>query len=96
MSFEPEQIKTNFESPVSFQETVNGSVSKMLFDILTSGAVFNAKVYEGTPNNYVRYKRLHDCFFVMEAADRDAESRSQVLVISGTLSYHYFGQDTYA
>jgi len=89
-------VQSKFESPVSFQETVTGSVSKMLYDLLASGGVFNAKVYEGTPNNYKRYKRLHDCFFVMEAADRDAESRSQVLVISGTLSYHYFGEDVYA
>jgi hypothetical protein len=54
---------------------------------------FNAKVYEGTPSQFSVAKPIYDCFIQLENPDRDWESRSQVLNISGTLFVHYFNEE---
>ncbi|AJK46243.1 hypothetical protein [Burkholderia plantarii] len=90
--WQPQQIKIAQQGQISMQETVAGSVDNMLIDIIARGGLFNAKVYEGTPQKYLRAKRIVDCFMQMDNPDRDWENRSQVLVFSGTLFFHYFGE----
>lgn len=92
-SAQPQQAKTYHQGQVTFFETTANHVSSMMLDMLKSGGRFNAKVYEGTPESFVRAKPLRDCFLVLDDADRDWENRSQVLTISGTIHYHYFGDD---
>lgn len=89
--WQPQQLKVAQQGQVALHETVAGAVDSMLLDILTKGGIFNAKVYEGTPQKYVRYKRLEDCFLQLDSIDRDWENRSQVLIFQGTLFFHYFG-----
>ena len=64
----------------------------MLVDIITNGGTFNAKIYEGTPSKYLRYKSIRDCFMKIDDTDRDWENRSQPLLFSGTMFYHYYGE----
>jgi len=90
--WQPQQIKTAQQGQVSFVETVAGNVDDLLLGILTKGGRFNAKIYEGTPEKYLRYKKIHGCFLQVDIPDRDWENRSQPLLISGTLFYHYFGE----
>lgn len=90
--WQPQQIKIAQQGQISMQETVAGSIDNMLIDIIARGGLFNAKVYEGTPQKYLRAKRIVDCFMQMDNPDRDWENRSQVLVFSGTLFFHYFGE----
>lgn len=90
--FEPQQLKVAKQGQVSFMETVAGSVDQMLVDIIAKGGTFNAWIYEGTPTKYLRRKRIVDCFIQVDDPDRDWENRSQVLMFSGTMFFHYFGE----
>ncbi len=88
----PQQIKTYHQGPISIYEDSAGSSESLLLNILSTGGIFNAKLYEGNPTRFVRAKRIVDCFFVMDDPDRDWENRAQTLMITGTLHCHYFGE----
>lgn len=97
--WQPQQLKVAQQGPISMYETIAGSIDQMMVDLITrggtyanGGATFNAKIYEGTPQKFLRSKRIIDCFIQMDIPDRDWENRSQVLTFSGTLFYHYFGE----
>lgn len=90
--WQPQQLKVAQQGQISMFETVAGSVDKMLVDLIVRGGTFNAKIYEGTPTKFLRAKRIVDCFIQMDIPDRDWENRSQPLMFSGTLFYHYFGE----
>lgn len=90
--WQPQQIKVAQQGQISLYETVAGSIDNMLVELITRGGTFNAKIYEGTPQKFLRAKRIVDCFIQMDAPDRDWENRSQVLTFSGTLFYHFFGE----
>lgn len=89
-----QQHKYHHQGQVSLMETRPGDIDQMLVNLLArdSQARFNAKIYEGTPARYLRYKRIVDCFIQMEDPDRDWENRTQLLILSGTMFYHYFGE----
>ena len=90
--FEPQQVETAKQGQVSFLEPTAALIDQMLVDIITNGGVFNAKIYEGTPTKYLRYKSIRDCFMKIDDTDRDWENRSQPLLFSGTMFYHYYGE----
>lgn len=90
--FQPQQVATAQQGQVSLYETMAGSIDELLVKLLSQGGRFNAKIYEGTPDNFVRCKTIRDCFIQMDVPDRDWENRSQPLMFSGTLFYHYFGE----
>ncbi|PKF35558.1 hypothetical protein [Acinetobacter proteolyticus] len=90
--WEAQQVKTNQQGAVAFMETVAGDVDQMLVDIIRNGGYFNGKIYEGTPQKHICYKRITDCFIQMDPVDRDWENRSQVLTFAGTMFYHYYGE----
>ncbi len=91
--WQPQQVKTNYQGPATFSETEVGHVETFLIDALMgNGGRFSGWVYEGTPDRYSARRRIRDAFFVPDTPDRDWENRSQVLNISGTMFYHYFGE----
>ena len=96
---QPQQIRVYGQGPLTLYENVAGDADNLLLSLIAqSGAyqgnrgTFNCKIYEGTPDKYLRYKRLIDCFAVFDTIDRDWENRTQPLLLSGTLHYHYFGE----
>jgi hypothetical protein len=91
--WQPQQAKTALQGQVSLQETVHGSVNTLLINLLTKGGRFNAKIYEGTPQRFLNAKRIVDAFLVVDNPDRDWENRSQVLMFTGTMFFHYFNED---
>lgn len=98
--WQPQQIKVAQQGQISLMETVAGSISQMQVDLLTRGGMyanggctFNAKIYEGTPQKFLKAKRIVDCFIQLDNPDRDWENRSQILIFSGTLFFHYFGEE---
>lgn len=93
-AWQPQQVKIAQQGQITLIETAVGSIDNMLIDLITKGGTFNAKVYEGTPQKYLRSKRIVDCFMQVDNPDRDWENRSQVLTFSGTLFFHYFGEIT--
>jgi hypothetical protein len=90
--WEAQQLKTNQQGQISLMETVLGSVDNLLLGILANGGKFNAKIYEGTPQKFIRAKRIQDCFLQIDNPDRDWENRSQILQFTGTMFFHYFGE----
>lgn len=92
MMYQPQQVKVAHQGPVAFFETVQGSIDNMMINLLTTGAIFNATLYEGTPQRFLKAKRLRDCFLQLDNPDRDWENRAQVLMFTGTLFFHYFGE----
>lgn len=90
--WQAQQAKVNQQGQVTFYETVAGDIDQLMADMLARGDHFNAKIYEGTPTKYIRYKRIEDCFLQIDPTDRDWENRSQVLTFSGTMFYHYYGE----
>lgn len=91
-SWQPQQAKPNLQGQISMMETVAGSIDNMLISILRNRGVFDAMVYEGTPQHFLRAKRIRRCFLQIDSPDRDWENRSQPLMFTGTLFFHYFGE----
>lgn len=87
----PAQINTAQQGAITFIETQAGHVKAMFDELIAQGARFNAKVYEGTPDNYLRVHSIRDCFVQLDNPDRDFENRQQILLISGTIFFNYFG-----
>lgn len=92
MYWEQQQLKTALQGPLTFTETSTGIVMKFLTDIVAAGGKFNAFVYEGTPDAFVRGYKLRGCFFVPDVPDRDWENRAQVTQIAGTIFANFFGE----
>lgn len=90
--WEKQQLKTALQGAISFMETTAGNIDQMLLNLIVSGGSFNAKIYEGTPQKFLRAKRIENCFIQVDSSDRDWENRSQPLLISGTLFFEYFGE----
>lgn len=93
MTWQPSQVKTAQQSSISFLETVGGHTLSMFESMIGNGGTFNAKVYEGTPDNYLRVARLYNCMITIDPTTRTAEGRSELIRYSGTMSYLYFGSE---
>lgn len=90
--WQPQQAKVNHQGQIALEETVAGSIDNMLINLITRGGQFNAKIYEGTPQRFLRAKPYRNCFIQCDNPDRDWENRSQILLFTGTLFFHYFGE----
>jgi hypothetical protein len=91
--FKPQQVNTALQGPIALMETTVGHVSKMLIKLLQTGGTFNAKLYEGGQENPTRVLPILSCFIQADSPDRDWENRAQPLLITGTMFYHYFGDE---
>lgn len=91
-AWQPQQIKVHQQGQIAFMETVQGRIQQFLEDVVSKGGKFDATVYEGTPDRFYRAYKLRDCFFQADNPDRDWENRSQIVLINGTLFFHFFGE----
>lgn len=90
--WQPQQLKVHQQGQVSMMETQSGHIQSLMDQLVfDNGARFNAKVYEGTPDDYTRVCDIRNCFIQLDNPDRDWENRSQIMMITGTLFFHYFG-----
>ena len=90
-SWQPQQIKVNQQGQITFMETTKGHIADFMEKIIASGGKFDAVVYEGSAENPARVCPIYDCFVQLDNPDRDWENRSQIVLVSGTLFFHYFG-----
>jgi hypothetical protein len=88
----PQQAKVNQQGAVTIQETVAGTASNLLLQMIAAGGRFNAKVYAGTTDQYRFYLNVVDCFLSCEPSERNWDNRGSIVTLSGTLFYHYFGE----
>lgn len=90
--WQPQQLKVHQQGQLAFVETRTGMIQKFMNEVNANGARFDAIVYEGTPDKFTRAVKIKDCFFQADNPDRDWENRSQVVMINGTLFFHFFGE----
>jgi hypothetical protein len=90
--WQQQQLKTAQQGQVGFVETQKGHIAEFLERIVAGGGYFEATVYEGTPDNFARKAPIHKCFLQLDNPDRDWENRAQLVLITGTLFFHYFGE----
>lgn len=92
--WQPQQIKTHQQGSITFMETTQGHVANFLEEVIKrNGAKFNATAYEGTEENYTRKCPIRQAFVQLDPPDRDMENRSQILLVTGTIFYNYFGNE---
>lgn len=92
--WEQQSLKVNKQGPVTFCETKNGAVHRFLKEVHKAGGKFPANVYEGvSPERFHRGLKMFECFLQLDDSDRDWENRSQITTISGTLFYHFYGDE---
>lgn len=90
-AWQPGQLKINQQGAISFMETVGGQVHTFCEQVAARGGRFQATVYEGTPERFYRALKIQDCFIQLDNPDRDFESRQQIMLVTGTIFFHYFG-----
>ena len=47
--------------------------------------------YDGRPERFTKVFELLDCAFTFEPADMQSDGRSQVVTVSGSIQYMFFG-----
>lgn len=92
MNGQPQQLQTFQQGSITLQETVKGHVNDMMIDLISGGGRFNAKIYEGTPDRHNGYRSIRNAWMQIDNPDRDWESRGEVLLFTGTVFFHYFGE----
>ncbi len=90
--FQPAQVKVAQQGAVALTETMRGHVSSMLLSIIADGGTFDCSLYAGTTKDYLWRKDMWDCFLQLDNPDRNWDNRTEVVTLSGTLFFHYFGE----
>lgn len=85
--------KTSFDGPFTCTETETGQLADFAELIMSMGGSTNCILYDGRMNRWTKAHELLDCALTFEPGDLDAESRSQILTVSGNMKYMYFGQN---
>lgn len=92
-AWEQAPLMTRFQGGFSIYETVASSASAFFAAVNAAGGYFDARIYEGTVDRHYKSSLLRRCFVTVEPPDRDSENRQMLLVYTGTLFGHYFGED---
>ena len=92
-SYVPGTPKTSYQGSVTLLETETGRVSQFAELILSLGGLTDCDYYDGRPGYFTRVYELQDCAFTFEPADGQADGRSQVMTISGSIQYMFFGMN---
>ncbi len=91
--YQPQQLKVAHQGSIALTETMKGHISDLNKSINLDGGIFSAWIYEGTPQTYLRRKKILNAFFQLDDADRNWEDRSQILTFTGTVFFNYFGEE---
>lgn len=91
-SLEQAPLKTDFQGPFSMHETVAGSARKFFEDVIQAGGYFDARIYEGTPERHTSSYLIERAFVQIDPVDVDWENKMQVLRLTGTVNYRFFGK----
>jgi hypothetical protein len=85
-------IRTAFEGQVGLQETESGIARQFLVDVIRGGGYFDARIYEGTPGKNTGSYSIEQAFMKIEPPDIDWENRTQLLLLTGSINYRFFGK----
>lgn len=82
--------KTRFQSPITLVETRTGHIQDLADRIMAHGPT-DAWAYYGRAETYTKKFRWLGCIISFEnGIEAASDGNSQVSVIQGTISYHYF------
>lgn len=88
----PSQVNTAFQGAITVSETVVGDAENLLAALLINKGRFKTAIlYEGTPDEFHRAKRIRNLILSIEPVDRDQENRSQLLTLTGTAYFKFLG-----
>lgn len=90
-TWDQSQPDTSFQGAITFYDTESGVTRQFLTDIVAQGGFFDAWAYEGTADRYTAAYLLERCIVKVDPVERDFESRTQSLLVSGQISYNFFG-----
>lgn len=91
VTYEVTQLKVNHQGQVSIADTTQKEVEKFIAEVINNKGKFNAYLYEGTQEKYAKAYYLENCSLALEPVGRDTEARQQLLYITGTIFFNYFG-----
>ena len=77
---------------ITIGETVAGDAANLMKELLSRGGEFNAKIYEGNPEEHLKYYQLYGCIIKLDVGERALESTTEPTTLTGNLHYHYFGE----
>lgn len=91
---QPQQRKVAQSGQMTMLETTGGHVQRFMEKVIggPKWGYFDATVYEGTVDNFRSFHEIRDCIWIPENMDRDWENRAQIVQVSGTMHFHYFGK----
>lgn len=90
------QSKFNQQGSITLQETVVGGMQKDMLKLISEGGYFNGWVYEGNQEHWYSRLRIKRATINLEPGERDWENRTQILTLTGQISYMFFGEIEYA
>ena len=83
--------KTSYQGSITLLETETGMTGQFAELILANGGVMDCDYYDGRPERFTKVFELLDCAFTFESADMQSDGRSQVVTVSGSIQYMFFG-----
>ena len=83
--------KTSYNGALTILETESGACTAFSEFLLANGGSIDCDYYDGRIDRFTKSYELLDCAITLEAADMAADGRSQVVTVSGTIQYMYFG-----
>lgn len=89
----PGQVNFYRQGSITFLENNLSDTVRLLEDIICKGGHFDAWIYNGTPEHHVWRRRIRSCVLTVDSPDLDMENSTALLNLSGTLHYHYYGEE---
>lgn len=86
------QVEFAQSGSISLYETDLGQADNLLIALIAKGGEFDAWVHHGTMEHYTSKRRIMKCNIKIDTGDTDWENRTQPLALSGTINFHYYGE----
>lgn len=86
--------KTHHTNSITFIETDSGIIQEFSEWLMERSGSINCWAYDGRPDRARRKYLLQDCTFTFEnGGDIQSDSRSQIMTLTATMGYMYFGMN---
>ena len=89
---QPTQSEIFQQGSIAFYETTAFELRKFMSWLAARGGVCDFNFYHGTPEKYTDKGEMVSAFIVLEKPDLDWENKTQVVKVTGTIYYYYFGE----
>ncbi|NDY89703.1 hypothetical protein [Ideonella livida] len=92
-TYVPTPPETRFTGAVTCTETTSNALRNFLdWAAKQPNGIFNATIYDGTLDAHRGGWKVVGCILKMDTFDADADNRTQVMNVPGTIWYNFFGE----